>query len=76
MWLAHIVQRDAVLRVVDDDLVPAVAVYGLLQAEVEVGILTVVAEHRVEVFDDADIPSSKVKEGRKGLKRFDGPGAG
>src|SRR3989338_8704529 len=65
MWLAHVVQRDAVLWMVDDDFVPAVAVYGLLQAEVEVGILAVITEYRIKILDDAYGPR------RHGWWRYD-----
>ena len=52
----HVVHRRAVLEMVDDDLVAAIAVDGLLQAEAEIGLIALVAQYRIEVFDDADLP--------------------
>ena len=56
MLLAHFVQPDAVGGVIDHDLVPAVTVDRLLQTEGEMRVLAVVAEHRVKVLHDAQLP--------------------
>ena len=52
----HLLYGDAMLMMIDDDFVPAVAVDGLLQAEVEPGLFAVVAQHRIEIFHHADLP--------------------
>lgn len=54
--IVHLVDSDAMFVMVNDDLVPAVAVYGLLETEVEVAVAMIVTQNRVEVFDNPDVP--------------------
>ena len=54
--LRHVLDGDAMLGVVDDYFVPAVAVNRLLQAEHQVGCGCVVAQYRVQIFDHAQFP--------------------
>ena len=61
--LTHLVQGDAVARIVDHDLVAAVTVDDLLQTEGDVGLGAVVAEYRVQIGDDADIPVLVIRIG-------------
>ena len=56
MGLAHFMESDAVLMVIDYHLVTTITVDRLLQAIDKTSLTAFVTQYGIEVFDDADLP--------------------